>query len=153
MLTANTDALEKSLAEYKTEVERKLKHMVAGFAREIAETASGETAIGDENRLFGLYQARYRARRIAPNSGFHKGAWVYTEGELTFKPTIYDVTTMVDKAEYTAQANYKIGDTFYIGAEGTAYEFLERRDGILEDAMRVIQGAHQSNLQRYYEEG
>ena len=153
MISANADECLKSLQEYKLEVERKLKHMVAGFAREIAETASNETAIGDANKFFGLYQARQKATGIDAHAGFHKGAWVYSEGTLTFNPTIFPVGDMVNKAEYNAQAQYKIGDTFSVGAVGPAYEFLERRDGILEDAMTLIKSAHKADLQRHYEEG
>jgi hypothetical protein len=153
MISANTDALEKSLVEYKLEVERKLKHMVAMFAMDIAHAASDETKRGDEVRLRNLYTARFMQRGIAPKAGFHKGAWEYTEGELTFTPTIYDVGHMLERVDFQAVATYKIGDTFSIGAKGTAYSFLERRDGILEDAEHTIKAAYSSNLKQYFDQG
>jgi hypothetical protein len=153
MITADVDECSKSLETYKAEVERKLKAMVAGFAREIAETASSKTAIGDEAKFFSLYQQRQMATGIEAKAGFHKGAWVYTEGGLTFDPNIYSTGVMANEVEYQARTNYKIGDSFSIGAEGTAYEFLQTRDDIEGETLSAIQTAHKVNLPRYFKEG
>jgi hypothetical protein len=153
MISADVDECSKSLQEYQTEVERKLKHMVASFAREIAETASAKTAIGDENKFFGLYLARQKARGIEPEAGFHKGAWVYTEGGLTFDPKIYSTGMMANEVEYQAQSSYKIGDTFSIGAEGTAYEMLQERDDIEGETISAVMTAHRTDLKQFYDEG
>jgi hypothetical protein len=153
MISANADELIKSLDSYKVEVERKLKHMVVKFAQDVATAASIETAIGDESRLHNMYLERQRARGIDPHPGFHKGAWVYTEGSLTFDPTIHSRQDMLSNVQSAANAEYKIGDSFIVGAEGTAYAFLERRDGIVHDAMKAVQEVYQSNLERHYNEG
>lgn len=153
MIQADTTELEKSLQEYKLEVERKLKHMVAGFAAEIAVSASNETRKGDANRFYGLYKLREEKTGIAAVAGFHKGAWTYTEGGLTFNDVIYDVGTMADMTEYKAQVNYKIGDRFTIGAFGPAYKMLQTRDDILGEADSTIRRTYQINLKRLYDEG
>jgi hypothetical protein len=153
VITADESECSKSLQEYRIEVERKLKAMVSGFAREIAETASSKTTIGDETKLYDLYAARELARGIDAKAGFHKGAWVYTEGGLTFDPKIYSTGMMANEVEYQAQANYKIGDSFSIGAEGTAYEMLQERDDIEGETLSAIQTAHKADLKRFYDEG
>jgi hypothetical protein len=164
MLSANTDELEKSLAEYKAEVERKLKHMVVGFAQDVAEAASQATRKGhiseggNTAKYVEYYKKRAKSRSeggygIEALEGFHKGAWTYTEGTLEFNPVIYDVPTMLGNVDYKAQANYKIGDTFTIGATGPAYEELEILDDIRGKAESTIQGAYLSDLKQYYEEG
>jgi hypothetical protein len=159
MLSANTDELQKSLAEYKAEVERKLKHMVVGFAQDVAEAASQATRKGhiseggNTAKYVEYYKKRAQQYGIAPVEGFHKGAWTYTEGTLQFSPTIYDEATMLGNVDYKAEASYKIGDTFSIGAIGTAYDMLQKLDDIQGEAESTIQRAYLSNLKQYYEEG
>lgn len=159
MFSANTDELEKSLAEYKAEVERKFKHMVVGFAQDVALAASNATRIGNISeggntaKYVALYKKRAQQYGIAPIEGFHKGAWQYTEGALEFKPTIYDEVTMLGNVDYKAAANYNIGDTFSIGAMGTAYDMLQKLDDIQGETESTIQRAYLSDLKRYYEEG
>jgi hypothetical protein len=163
MLSANTEELEKSLAEYKAEVERKLKHMVVGFAQDVALAASEKTRKGHisegGNTLAYINHYKQRAKAppigggIAPIEGYHQGAWQYTEGELQFNPAIYDQATMLGTVDYKAEANYKIGDTFTIGATGPAYEMLQGLDDIRGEAESTIQRAYLSNLQAHYNEG
>lgn len=164
MLSANTDELEKSLAEYKAEVERKLKHMVVGFAQDVALAASNATRKGHISEggntlaYINHYKKRAKSRSeggfgIEPIEGYHQGAWQYTEGELQFNPAIYDQATMLGAVDYKAEANYKIGDTFYIGATGPAYDMLQKLDDIQGEAESTIQRAYQSNLQAHYNEG
>lgn len=164
MLSANTDELEKSLAEYKAEVERKLKHMIVGFAQDVALAASNATRKGHISEggntlaYINHYKKRAKSRSeggfgIEPIEGYHKGAWQYAEGELHFSPIIYDQATMLGTVDYKAEANYKIGDTFSIGAIGPAYEELENLDDIRGKAESTIQRAYLSNLKQYYEEG
>lgn len=155
MISADVDECSKSLQEYQAEVERKLKYMVAGFARELAQTASANTWKNqDPERYMHLYKARAEAHRGMPmEAGFHKGAWTYTEGALTFNPTLYSPSDVVDKVEYLAQSQYKIGDTFTIGAVGTAYEMLQERDDIEGETISAVMTAHRADLPRYYNEG
>lgn len=159
MIQADTTELEKSLLEYKLEVERKLKHMVAGFAKEVALAASLATRIGhvseggNTRKYLELYKGRKKTYGIAPIEGYHKGAWTYTEGALTFNPTIFDVGTMADKTEYQAEVSYKVGDSFTIGATGPAYKMLQGLDDIMGEAESTIRRTYQINLKRLYDEG
>ena len=158
MISVDVDECSKSLQEYQDEVERKLKYMVAGFARELAQTASNNTWRNDDeghfNKVLHLYKARAKAHKGMPMEvGFHKGAWTYAEGTLTFNPTLYSTGDAVDKVEYLAQSQYKIGDTFVIGAVGTAYEMLQARDDIEGETISAIMTAHRADLPRYYNEG
>ena len=140
MIKTNAEDVAKSLEEYKKEVERKLKAMVVGFAQDVASAASDATRIGhiSEGGNTLAYVNKYKQRaedyNIDPIEGFHKGAWEYVEGSLTFNPAIYDKSTMLSAVDYKAEANYKIGDTFAVGAIGPAFEMLQK----LERSMRQI---------------
>lgn len=154
MIQADTTELEKSLQEYKLEVERKLKHMVAGFAREVAETASSKTRLGDANKFFSLYQARAAGPLgIEAKAGFHKGAWVYSEGELAFDNNIYSTGVMANEVEFQARASYQVGDSFTIGAVGPAFEMLQSKDDIEGEAVALVMQAHKTDLPRLFKEG
>lgn len=163
MIKTNADDVAKSLEEYKKEVERKLIHMVAGFASEVAESASLATRKGhvSEGGNTKKYLDYYRNRAkpepvglgIEAVEGFHKGAWVYSEGNLTFDKTIYPVGQMKSEVEYQAQANYKVGDSFVIGAVGPAFDMLEEEDALIDTALSMIKNAHSSDLHRHYNEG
>ena len=164
MLKVNAKELEKSLAQYKVEVERKLEHMVVAFAQDIAFAASNATRKGhiSEGGNTAKYVDYYRKRALPRSEGgfgiealegYHKGAWQYTEGELQFNPTIYDEATMLGNVDYKAESSYKLGETFSIGATGSAYEMLQKLDDIQGEAESTIQRAYLSNLKQYYEEG
>lgn len=159
MIKTNADDVAKSLEEYKKEVERKLKAMVVGFAQDVASAASDATRIGhiSEGGNTLAYVNKYKQRAneygIDPVEGFHKGAWEYVEGSLTFNPTIYDKTTMLGDVDYKAEANYKIGDTFTIGAIGPAYKMLQKLDDIEGATISTVMSAHRADLQGYFNEG
>ena len=161
MIKTNAEDVAKSLEEYKKEVERKLKAMVVGFAQDVASAASDATRIGhiSEGGNTLAYVNKYKQRaedyNIDPIEGFHKGAWEYVEGSLTFStdPTIYDKSTMLGAVDYKAEANYKIGDTFAIGAIGPAFEMLQKLDDIEGATISTVMGAHRADLQGYYNGG
>lgn len=158
MIKTNADEVAKSLDDYKKEVERKLKAMVVGFAQDVASAASDATRIGhiSEGGNTLNYINKYKQRAveygITPIEGYHKGAWQYTEGELQFNPVIYDKTTMLDTVDLKAEVNYKIGDTFTVGAIGPAYDMLQGLDDIDGATISTVMGAHRSDLQRYFNE-
>lgn len=161
MIKTNADDVAKSLEEYKKEVERKLKSMVVGFAQDVASAASDATRIGHISEggntlaYINKYKQREKDYKIDPVEGFHKGAWEYVEGSLTFNPTptIYDKATMLGNVDYKAEANYKIGDTFTIGAIGPAYKMLQVLDDIEGVTISTVMGAHRADLQSYFNEG
>lgn len=166
MITADTSKLEKQLAEYKAEVERKLKYMVAGFAMEITAVASAETPVGDADALInrasyrGFYEQRQKDYGINMEIGFHAGAWVYSESnQLMFDPTIYSNEEAEGNVFATAKSNYKLGDTFYIMASGPGYSLLndgyspKAPDGIIAPSMQAITTMYSIQLKDYYKRG
>jgi hypothetical protein len=170
VITANSaDAIAKQLEEYSAEVERKLKNMVAGFAREVALAASENTPVGTAEDIIreGAYQDYYLDRQKAPpagygieaKEGYHSGAWQYSEGDLKFSPMIFTAEQMADDVENEAAATYKLGDSFAIGAIGPGYEFLEggnsakARQGVTAPTLAQIQASPEADLKRYYDAG
>lgn len=164
MIKTNADEVAKSLDDYKKEVERKLKAMVVGFAQDVASAASDATRVGhiSEGGNTLNYINKYKQRALPPSQGgygieaiegYHRGAWQYTEGELQFNPVIYDKATMLDTVDLKAEVNYKIGDTFTVGAIGPAYEMLQELDDIDGATISTVMGAHRSDLETYYNQG
>lgn len=159
MIKSNAAEVAKSLEEYKKELERKLTNMVAGFAGELTQAASDSTRLGNAtgNGNTTKYMALYKQRKdnygIAPIEGFHKGAWVYSEGIVDFDETIHPAAKAVSTAISSAKSKYKIGDSFSIAARGPAYEMLQEEDDIEGEALRVVMNAHKVNLPRYFNKG
>ena len=153
MISSNATEVTGSIAEYKKDLELRLKAMVAGFAGDVATAASKSTAVGDENKFFSLYKQRQLLTGIDPIRGFHQGAWVYSEGGLSFDPTIYSPEQASAEVEDQAQSSYKVGDSFTIGAVGTAYEMLQERDDIIGSAEELIARVYQSDLKQHFDGG
>lgn len=167
MITAsNTDEIAKQLEEYSKEVERKMKNMVAGFAREVALAASENTPVGsaeDMLREKSRYRQYYLDRKdeygIPVEPGYHSGAWQYSEGNMKFVPVVFTSREMADDVFNEAESSYKLGDTFSIGAVGPGYADLEagRSDqapqGIGTPTVAQIQASHEADLKRYYDAG
>ena len=157
MLTNNADVISKELQQYATEVERKLKYAVAGFASEVALAASDNTAMASEgliNKWYGIYKARADQLGIDMAPGFHKGAWQYVEGDLVFDdPTIKSRARVGNEVQGEALAMYELGDTFSIGAIGPNFNYLEDRDSIGERTTKAVTAAFASDIKRYYDQG
>lgn len=166
MIKADTSKLEEQLKQYIAEVERKLKYMVAGFAKEITELASSNTPVGDAEALANRYSYRqyYEKRNdrfgIEVDIGFHAGAWVYSQdGTPVFDPTIYPDENTSEKAFQQAKDIYKLGQTFYIAATGPGYEDLNKGsspkapEGIIAPTMQAITGMYSIQLSDYYKRG
>jgi hypothetical protein len=159
MINSNATEVAKSIEEYKKELERKLINMVAGFAGELTQAASDSTRIGDVSnaesaaKYVKSYKRREKKYGIKPIEGFHKGAWVYSEGVIDFDETIYPVGIAVGEVISDARTKYKLGDSFTIGAKGPAYEMLQKEDDIEGEALKIIMNAHKADLPRYFNEG
>lgn len=167
MITAsNLDEITKQLEEYSKEVENRLKNMVAGFAREVSLVASRNTPVGNfedmmkENSKYrGYYLQRQEDYGIPIEPGYHSGAWQYSEDTLTFQPMVFTPTEMSNDVYNEAEASYKLGDSFVIGAVGPGYGDLEAGrssqapQGIMQPTLAEIQAAHESDLKRYYDAG
>lgn len=163
MITSNIDVLAKELEQIEKEVERKLKAMVSGFAGEVALKASENTPVASPE-IIQRYEASYRQRKdqygveMAP--GYHAGAWKYIEGTLVFNdPNIYGRSQVETNAESTAKIQYKLGDTFRIGAIGFAYQALEggsstqAKQGIIAPTKQAVIAAFSTNVKPFYDRG
>lgn len=157
-VTSNTDDLLKSLEEAKKTITRKLEGMVVQFSVDMATVASGATPVGDEmsmqlpenggNRRYrAYYEQRMDDYGIPIEPGFHRGAWEF--GIPKFRPIINDVQGMLNDIGNEAEAQYKLGDTVVIGAEGPGYgDLLPRIEAA--DIGSIIQ-AYTANFQGYYD--
>jgi hypothetical protein len=127
MLNTNVDAVSKQLQDYAKTMERKLVNMVAGFAENVATSASDNTPVGNATDLdeglssdagsagsyARLYLQRYRDNRIAPEVGYHAGAWKYSENlNLIFDPSILSKEQSTSEVLADTRVNYKVGQTF-----------------------------------------
>lgn len=166
MITAsNTDEITKQLEEFSKEVERKMKNMIAGFAREVAITASENTPVGsndmfvENTRYRNYYLNRQDEYGLPIEPGYHSGAWQYTEGSPTFKPVIFTTEDVANDVFNEAEVSYKLGDIFAIAATGPAFADLENGSsiqapqGIGIPTVAQIQTAHQADLKKYYDAG
>jgi hypothetical protein len=174
MISTNVEAVAKQLQEYRKTMERKLTNMVAGFAENVALAATDATPVGNAGDLAQglannsgsagsyaqLYLMRSEQTGIAPEVGFHAGAWRYSASmNLVFDPNIYAPEQAISEVLTDARASYKVGQTFYIGASGPGYGELNQGsswqapNGIVAPAMQQIQAVYSADLKRYYDLG
>ena len=161
-VTANTEAVAVSLRKAQELVQRRLKYMVREFAAEVANKASENTpVVSPENiapggKMRSLYEQRLDDYGIPIEQGFHAGSWQYTEGSLVFNPSVFSQEEVQGMAQQDVKANYKLGDTFMIGAIGPAIQKLENGlsprapDGIMKPTLNAIMSAFAVDMRRYY---
>ena len=166
-LQVDISKLEKDLERFNLENNRKLQNAVEMFAVDIAKAASQKTPIGDESSLvegtkyYGYYDTRAKNLNIPIEVGYHKGAWQYSEsGMLDFTPAVTEVSTMLDDVLNIAQMEYKLGDTFTVGAIGPGYAALENDSslqtngqGIMQPALDVVTSVFAVDITRHYQNG
>lgn len=183
MLSLDTSATSNDLQKYLIDVKRRLENMVTGFAYELTLRLVEATPIGDANivganpddlqggelNYYSLYANRAEVYpNFAPMQvGYHKSSWMYNEtGAFQMLPGDVD-NGSEERVLSAAQSNYKLGDTFYIGAKGfpdgdTGDTFLtfeqgrgtqQTPGGIKGPAWTALASAYQADLQRYYNEG
>ena len=159
MIKADVSQLQKSLEEAKKLIQARLENMVAGFAADVAESASMATRKGDAGSLETnpVYRRYYIQRQddtgLPVEVGYHRGAWTYSEGgDLVFKPVITDAELVPDLTLAKAKAQYKLGDDFKIGAVGPAFGVLQAQDDIEGTAIQTLMQVYRSDLQRYYDQ-
>lgn len=157
MLKNNADQIAKELEAYSAQLVRKLEHMVAGFAGDVALQAAINTPKATEAYVQShqtLYEQRLRQFGIEVAPGFHQGSWQYSEGELTFDPTIRSTAMVENQVEGEALANYKLGDKFYIGSNSPNMPYLEQRDNISGKVTEAgALAAYASNLKLHFDRG
>lgn len=158
-ITSNANKLVKQLEEFSKEFKTRLEGMTVRFAEEVAASAAKNTPVGDAQQYPALYRLRQDKYGIPAIEGFHRGAWVYNKSAIpSFSPNINTILEMQNDVFAEADASYRLGDTFYITANGPAYVQLEQGlsdqapDGILTPTLETIKTAVESDLKHYYDE-
>lgn len=168
MINVDTSALEQQLKKLSLESTKKLENLVSGFAYEFTLKASSNTPIGDEaslqdenGRYYSFYHQRMLDYGIPVEVGFHKGSWQYSEAAsgLQFTPSITEPENAASDALYSAQSQYKLGDTFYIGSLAPAIERLDSGQvnghaagSISQPTLAQVQQAFAIDAAKYYKE-
>lgn len=177
MRVSNADEVAKEIQDYKLEVERKLRGMVSMFAYAATRAIQEKTPIGDQASIeagafavngpqkayYDLYVDRDNKYNIggggdSPEVGFHRGALGYSEsGNFQFEPVVVEEYTAAENLQMTVDNQYKIGDKFFIGAEGPGYDALEKGgstqapDGIRNPAMQAMTDIYRLDMKTYYD--
>ena len=166
-LNSNVSKLQKSLEQFAVDNQRKLEHMVAMFAVELASAASSKTPVGSDeairtvDRYAGSYAARMEQYGIPMEAGFHAGSWQYAENQqLDFVPVIYEQADVLNDVLYSAESAYKLGDNFNIGSIAPAIVQLENNyskqtqgRGIVAPTLEQVKAAFAVDSQINYNNG
>ena len=159
MISLETSKIVSELEEYLKETTRKLESMVRGFAYHISQTAIANTPLGDANAYFSMYQAR---RILQPKEGFARGSWQVSETGQFVIQEFYTFSSG-DQALSLIQtklANYKLGETLYIGNKGYYIRSLENNSspqthglGIMQPTLDNVMSTYQVDLKRLFDQG
>lgn len=165
MLSIDVSEVVKELKAYKIEVTKRLEYMVARVAYEFVLVLGNNTPVGDQeaiDRKYGKYYEFYKTRKsdlgIAMDVGYHAGSWQFSsDGNLEFSTAISEPEGAANDALYEAQVNYKLGDTFYIGANTPGMEALEGNRskktngmGIVTPSVDIVMGLYRIKASDYY---
>lgn len=165
MITLNTEDLVSSLENYKQDVIKRLTHMVKMFAYHVTLTASGNTpkvyAFDLETDLYRyLYELREEKHGIPYDQGFHRGAWKFSSSQtIQFDARIIPEGTVGQRFKTDFSINYKLGQTFFVGASGPGYASLENASsvqapsGIMRPTIDQVMSVYAADLVKYYKEG
>lgn len=159
MISVDVSKVLQELKAYHEETTRKLKHMVVGFSYEIAKTAIEKTPLGDAEKYFEWYKSR---KYLDPIEGFARGSWqANTSGEFSIQ-TIYGATSGTEALALVKSdlANYKLGDSVFVGNKGFYIKALENNYssqtnnlGIMQPTLDSIMQTYQVDLVRLFNEG
>jgi len=163
MMSIDITELVKELKEYKLEVTRRLEYMVAMVAYDFVVALGDNTPVGSEEALANnkryrdFYVGRQKQYGIPMEVGYHAGSWQFSpDGNLQFSTMIADVSESANHAFNEAQASYKLGQTFYIGANTPAMVILEGRQarlgegGIVKPAVDKVMDLYRIKASDYY---
>lgn len=158
-ITSNADKIASQLENFHKQFKHKLENMVVRFAEEVAIEASRNTPVGSPDDYPKLYKLRRDKYGIPIESGFHAGGWTYSEtSNIPFSPKINSASEMKNDVFGEVSNQYKIGETFYIGASGPAYVKLDQGlsdqspEGIMKPTLETIKVVIESDLKKYYDE-
>lgn len=159
MVKVDASATLADLEKYILETTRKLENMVKGWAYEFTLLNAENTPVGDYTSLFTnrKYGDYYRAREleygIPFDVGYHQGAWsADVNDDIEFSTAINSLSQVGTFAKQGV-ANYKLGDTVYVGAEGPGFDSLE--NGGSQQApsgikVKVLADMFKIDIQKYY---
>ena len=159
MLSVDTSGLADSLKKAEQEIQRKLVGMVNKFARDFVEGAVSNTPIGDSQKFASYYQARTSFPQV---EGLSRGNWQIKHTSdfqtlLIAGPSSGEVSA--DQSELYMQANYKLGDTFYVGNATPYIQALENNssiqtngEGIAGPTIDLVTRVYQQRLDDYYKQ-
>lgn len=168
MISCDTSALTAQLKQIKVDAENRMKKMVVTFSYYVTLALGENTPVGDFEALdidgqyfnanyYAMYSAREDRTGLPIEVGYHSGAWQFSKSpNITGVPVIYEIEQAAQYARADAKSQYKLGDTFYIGASGPGYEDLERGsspkapDGIIRPTLDQIASIYSLNLANYY---
>jgi hypothetical protein len=145
------DKVASQLEEFKKEVERKLKGMVAAFAVDVVGAASDFSPLGNAIKYEKFYLARQKAYGWKPEEGMAKGGW--TIGSTTSIPFIErhtpDPTGQAVAGAWSEMQDYKLGESFGIG---TAVPYVSLyADEIVAPTRDMIKNVIEADLKDYYQ--
>lgn len=151
------------MPEFKPRAVRKLKNMVYALAENVILNMNVNTKVGDIDRLLAgfktvgsdpsngyarLYVLRQNAYGLPVDVGYHAGAYEYSMTPApNFVPEIRDQVDMLTKFRREFYSTYKLGDQFYIAAQGPAYRYMEM--GKIGDPEGVIKPTIESVMRTY----
>ncbi len=151
------------MPEFKPRAVRKLKNMVYALAENVILNMNINTKVGDIGRLLAgfktvgsdpsngyarLYVLRQDAYGLPVDVGYHAGAFQYSMSPApAFVPEIRDQTEMLAEFRRDFYSSYKLGDVFYIAAQGPAYRYMEM--GKIGDVQGIIKPTIDSVMSTY----
>lgn len=166
MIHADVSKTLESLKKAHAEIVKRLENMVAGFAYEFVLALGNETPVGDDasiaiaGKYRNFYDTRQREFGIPMEAGYHAGSWQFSsDGNLQFTTMIVPVEGAANDAFNEAQAKYRLGQTFYIGANTPGMADLEGNsskqtngDSISRPAIDKLMAIHRIKLSDYYKQ-
>lgn len=151
------------MPEFKPRAVRKLKNMVYALAENVILNMNINTKVGDIDRLLAgyaegasreatayrrLYEMRQDVYGLPVDVGYHAGSFVYSHSPApAFVPEIRDQVDMLADFRREFYASYKLGDTFYIAAQGPAFRYMEM--GKIGQAQGIIKPTIDSVMRTY----
>ncbi len=151
------------MPDFRKNAIRKLKNVAYALAVNVASNAYANTPVGDADKIatskqyFNMY--KYRAQRygIAITPGFHAGAYSYAETKIPkFDREIKSFDQMLANLKMDFEANFELGDVFYIAAKGPAYTLFEKGfidsapDGVVKPTLQSIMSSYKADINAAY---
>lgn len=162
MLTIQTSALQKQLADLKKQIKVKLENMVRGFSYSVAIQATGKTPLGNSEKYPDFYEAREKAYGFDPIEGLARGAWAASIGSpsntlhLNYGKSSEDdalnQVKMVLQSYTLGQEVYITNNLPYIGNLENNYSPQTQGAGIMRPTIEAVYRVTSYRLHTFYKE-